>query len=495
MLFIAEKPNHRLTLISVFILPSFSYQFLGIFAKNAPARYHPCGFSLYNSLMEQLNTSDRIESISIHCASPPICDVLHNANQVAVIWPEYADELLPQIEQHANTARDIILYLDDLANNEATPVEKERFYDATSSILQDPERQRFALFLPFESFPTPDENSASANLFRQSYLDAWWDLLYAHDFRDNFLDGGLPEIEARSEDPARIVKAAHLTPWIIQSGMLSSTDAIHAIIDTEDKLALRGLFDTEPMLEDFSLLRPEDRTLLSKINSTLPPAKPPKPLKFISPAREAWLKERERPASRPESQTQDLSLPLSEHIHNIYSEIVYAADFATSLDPATTYNIAWLGGSRLKGYGRPNSDIDICIPTREKHLNLGNDILTAPLPEIFKRPQDYAHEVFNTVWTGNQANILELQRTILPIYFQTSNETIRRQTIERLEHDLLEYRLMHKGFARFYPDSNPEYKKYTAMDGQSTFYETNYRIVASKIYANSIFLPRTTKTT
>lgn len=440
--------------------------------------------------MEQLNTSDHTESISIHSASPPICDVLRNTNQAAVIWPEYADELLPQIEQHANNARDITFYLDDLVNDEATPAEKERFYDAAANILQDPERQRFALFLPFESFPTPDEDSASANLFRQSYLDAWRNLLHVHDFRDNFLDGGLPEIEARSEDPTRVVKAAHLTPWIIQSGMLSSTDTIHAIIDTEDKLALRSFLDTEPMLEDFSLLQPEDHTLLSKIKSTLPPVKPPKPLKFISPAREAWLKEKEYPTPRPESQTQDLSLSLSERIHNLSSEIAYAADFVTSLDPVITYNVAWLGGSRLKGYGRPDSDIDICIPTREKHLDFENGILVAPLPEIIKHPQDYAHEAFNTVWVGNQANILELQRTVLPIYFQTSNETIRRQTIERLEHDLLEYRLMHKGFARFYPDSNPEYKKYTTMDGQSTFYETDYRIVASKIYANSIFLPR-----
>ncbi len=420
----------------------------------------------------------------------PLVDVLRDADQTSEIWPEYADQLRPQIERHVENAQKITTYLDDLERGEATMAEKNRFYEAACDLLNNPEQERIALFLPFESLPTADEQGDEAQRFRRSYLSALSDLLRMRDVRANFVDGDVLEVDARSSDPERVIKAAHLIPWLVRNGMLEESDVVMLAQD-EDELLVRNVLETTELMSDLNLLSATTKTTLDQIQSTLPEQPPAAPPKYISLARQTWLAEKNRGLRRPTEPLDDvdLSAPLSRHLEKLAPELEKAESIAANLDPTQTYNVIWMGGSRLKGYNRTSSDLDLFAPTKVPLAEF-DDVHTVLVDEIKRDLPNYPHEVFNMAWAGRPEGIKQLQRELPPLYFTEQDPRQRQWVTERLEQDLLEYRLLHKGYPRLHPDTNPEYKKYTAMDGQSSFYETGYRIIATKIYANSIFIPQ-----
>lgn len=420
----------------------------------------------------------------------PMVDILRDPEQVSELWPDLADELRPQVEKHAENAQKITEYLDDLALGATTTAEKERFYEATCELLDNPEQERIALFLPFESFPAPDEESYEAKRFRASYLSAWENLLQVQDVRASFVDGDVLEVEARPGDPERVIKAAHLAPWLVQSGMLKSRDVI-SLAQGGDELLTRSLLETKDLLADMNLLSSEEKTLLDEIELALPEKSPVAPPKYITLARQTWLAEKARGLERPTELNHEIDLggPMSDRLSGLGPELAVARKLAEELDPDQTYNVVWLGGSRLKGYQQENSDLDLFIPTKAQSVAIdGAEII--PVTTILQDLPSHAHEVFDMVWTGDPEGIKQLQREVVPEYFTEEDLSTRRWTTERIEQDLLEYRLLHKGYPRLHPDTNPEYKKYISMDGQSAFYERGYRIIATKIFANSIFIPR-----
>ncbi len=424
-----------------------------------------------------------------YCA--PIVDILRDTEQTSRIWPELADELRPQVEKHAENAQKITEYLDDLEQGEATTAEKERFYESVCDLLDNPEQERIALFLPFESFPTPDEQSYGAQRFRESYLSAWGNLLQVQDVRASFVDGDVLEVDARPGDPERVVKAAHLTPWLVKSGMLQTSDIIALASEGGDELLTRSLLETQALLADMKLLSEEDKIELSRIKASLPEKSPLAPPKYITIARQAWLAEKARDLERPSLSLDgvDLGSSLGSRLEGLKPEIEAAERIAAELDPEQTYGVVWLGGSRLKGYNQNNSDLDLYVPVKAPIERVG-DAYAVPVLEIRQDLPSHAHEVFDMAWVGDVDKVQQLQREIVPEYFSEEDLQTRKWTMERLEQDLLEYRLLHKGYPRLHPDTNPEYKKYTSMDGQSAFYERGYRIIATKIFANSIFMPR-----
>ncbi len=443
----------------------------------------------YNSSMENFPiTGEREVAKEIECV-PPVVDLLKNADLMAEIFPDYAVELKEQIEAHNQAAKDVTTYLDQLEVDDVDAKSKNQYYEGVAKLLQNPDLQRLVLFLPFESYPGPADNSDSAMKFRESFVSAWSQLLYAHDARANFVDGDVLEVDARSEDPKRIVKAAHLTPWVVKSGIVELDEVIDFVADVNDSTLSRSLLDTEPLLRDFGLVSPENAKALAELQAGLPPRSEPLPPKFISPKRQAWLAERDAPIIRPSQRLDDLSQNLSERLPKLSTELAMASELATSLDPEMAYNVVMLGGSRLKGYKRESSDLDLFVPSKTSEVQV-DGARTVNVDAFSSDPARLASVAFDTAWIGDAESITKLQKEILPIYFSEQNQAIRNQTTERLEQDLLEYRLLHKGFAHFYPDANPEYKKYTQMDGQSVFYETSYRVVATKIFANSIFVPR-----
>jgi hypothetical protein len=104
--------------------------------------------------------------------------------------------------------------------------------------------------------------------------------------------------------------------------------------------------------------------------------------------------------------------------------------------------------------------------------------------------------LFNSVWIGNAGIIYSLRERLLPAYFQEDNQnnfgrSARELYLERLEQDLLQYRLMHKGYERHFPINTLSHLPHAELvDGSSAFWDSGYRQIATKLFVNSVFLPK-----
>jgi hypothetical protein len=66
----------------------------------------------------------------------------------------------------------------------------------------------------------------------------------------------------------------------------------------------------------------------------------------------------------------------------------------------------------------------------------------------------------------------------------------RERWLEEMERDSLQYRLLHKGFARYYPISSPMNTLHgDGIDGASAFYDPRYRRIATELFIRRVFLP------
>ncbi len=466
-----------------------------------------------NSLKDYESTSELDFSI-------PLTDVLKSTDASAEVWPDFAEQLRPQIERRQQIATAVDQYLDvccapnqitpgaeqqtwqdsqiqqqdlqDLQNQQQYQQLQQQYWQGIGELLQNPDYERLAFYLPFESFPDAQDRSRAADGFRQAYLSAWQNLLFVRDIREDFNLGDLPEQDAAQSEPEWVVKAAHLAPWLIAKEFITTTDILNVLESGADEILTRSFLDTLPMLQDLGKVSPAEQQRFNAIAQSLPPQAPALPPAYISPERQAWLDERERYAARPTNFTDamtDLAQPLSTRLPQLQPEIAAAQQLASALDHKHTAGVIMLGGSRLKGYGRPESDLDLSTIVYDKTVRY-DSLHTVPIQEISLQPPRYASLIFDTVWVGADHDIRELQRELAPIYFQETSEQTRAWSAERLERDLVQYRLLQKGYARLCPDTNPEYKQYSQMDGSSSFYETGFRTIATKIYTNSVFIPQ-----
>lgn len=180
--------------------------------------------------------------------------------------------------------------------------------------------------------------------------------------------------------------------------------------------------------------------------------------------------------------------------------------------------IANIYGSRLKGYGTYRSDIDIGIfltpsANYDDREEIRKHILAAPHAaeltpvEFWLKENGYdlqivdhrdhhagdefwSHMLCNGAWLGDPLAINELYvRLILP--YMRGGHAHRSYYIERLEQDALQYRLLHKGYRRFFPDlPRPDWTNAPEVDGNSAFWDPGYRWLATRLYLRTVFLPR-----
>lgn len=184
-------------------------------------------------------------------------------------------------------------------------------------------------------------------------------------------------------------------------------------------------------------------------------------------------------------------------------------------------------GSRVKGYARIDADVDAAIffrPTtpiekREYVLKLLAD--TAPeiatldnvlefwtvdhgdriglrhLPDIGKTivgaPQ--IHMFMGGVWISQSEESNRLHTDISARYmdlsaFDTDKDAVRFQLLRQLELDIIHYRLMQKGYRRFYPSERPQGTEHSfVIDDESDFWDPGFRRVASQLFLSRVFLP------
>ncbi|MBR6505641.1 hypothetical protein IKT18_02295 [Candidatus Saccharibacteria bacterium] len=350
------------------------------------------------------------------------------------------------------------------------PLEREHFYSACESLLEDRDYRRILLYLPLGLL----EYAPAA--FKETYLHAWFQLLGVSDVRENFHFGDCFELDARPLCGLdRVVKCAHLTPWLLKFGYISARQLQRALEHlSDDEVLLQSFKDTWEYIRKRQILDAPDLLRLTSLTDLLPERKRQEPL-YVSKKRLDWLNE---PKKKVEllTPTAKLEGPFSDNIPAFEDKLQkIIAQLASS-------EIVLVGGSQLKGYGATDSDLDIW------HLDsLKED-------SAFRPGSPHAvHVYFNTIWLGGRAIVDKLEdiaNDITSIYTDSemynSRSEFRRQAIERLESDLLLYRLLHKGFSRF--TGKTEYSVPSEMDGDCPFYSDEYRRIATMLYAKYVWL-------
>lgn len=476
--------------------------------------------------MEHLRKSFEFEDQKQTIFEIPTNELISDIKKSKDIWTDECNnpQFVEQVELRKNDSK----VLDGIFNNLANPTttieqalesgdisskQAINLYDSLSNILENNDYQRLILYLPFEILPDKsiyhhEGLEESINKFRNAYLAAWYDLLNVNDIRANFVDGDVLEVEARPEDPPRVVKAAHLSPWLVSLGMIK-VDELLDLMSSGDTVLQRSIADTLPILDNMRLLDNDEKEALFRIKASIPAERTKEPL-FISEARQKWLFSKDlenniRPHKKtPAPDLSPLSGPFSENMKQLELEAKDIGDKLISKEKIDgMYNVALLGGSRLKGYSDEKSDIDICIfvksdisecnkiklNERFKSYNLSTIKLDTD-EKLVDSKERWVHDLFNTSWIGDRKSIINLQRKLIPEYFYEKDPSIRARCTERLEQDLLQYRLMHKGYARHYPAYNERLTGDKEIDGQSAFYDSGYRQIATKLFINKVFIPK-----
>lgn len=183
------------------------------------------------------------------------------------------------------------------------------------------------------------------------------------------------------------------------------------------------------------------------------------------------------------------------------------------------YNVFLLNGSHLKGYSEDISDLDLSIfikpETDFKERKELQDKLQIILDKLkingsflefwlekkdnqlkIKTFENYDEHLGDNAMTyplispfyGNQKEIEILQKSLIPYYLKSEEKEV---FLNNSEHILLQYRLLHKGYYKNHLRENILNSQFNNdVDGDSPFFDSGYRKLATKIYLEKIYLPK-----
>ncbi|MBI4257238.1 nucleotidyltransferase domain-containing protein [Candidatus Uhrbacteria bacterium] len=228
-----------------------------------------------------------------------------------------------------------------------------------------------------------------------------------------------------------------------------------------------------------------------------------------------------------------LAGPFSENLKHLQPEVAEVRRIVEAVERDSQlskfmYPVVLLYGSRLKGYGSENSDIDVAVFVRPDVDSKQKEVMRALLAQHFShekiggevaefwtkeeggelRVRDFeeydpkiaeriwTYVLFGAAWEGDAKAVAELRTKLLVPYFYDDKKTlynrdVRALYLEELERDTLQYRLMHKGYEKFYPSYGGMNTPHAdSIDGKSMFWDSGYRQMATKLYASRVFLPK-----
>jgi hypothetical protein len=195
--------------------------------------------------------------------------------------------------------------------------------------------------------------------------------------------------------------------------------------------------------------------------------------------------------------------PLSRNLSPIQAELTIIGQKLS--DPELSkiiYPAVVVFGSRLKGYGGADSDIDLAVFVRPEsncaclgkllkdklgHNTVefwleedGPDLRVIDFPEL---AANIGHSTNTNVllggaWLGDSPTISMLGQRLLRPYFREKNQAVRDVWLGEMEKDFLQYRLLHRGYERFNVPRN-----------SNIFLDDGYRTVASQLYVSHVFIP------
>lgn len=335
------------------------------------------------------------------------------------------------------------------------------YYSAVDYMLSHEDTQRILLYLPFK------ELAEAPLFFRKSYMQAWWNLTNVHDVSENFHKGDTFEVDARPEELTRVVKCAHLLPWLVEAKYFHEHNIL-PLFESKDDVFVQSLVDTIPYIANHSLLDRQAISQIQVLTHGIPNRKRLTPL-YVSDNRRKWLAEENGPLGKLITPDAHLEGPFSP---NVPEELL--KELSAKVDPN---DFLLVGGSRLKGYGVNGCDLDTWSFRQLQET-----------PGFQVGSPHAAHIYFNSIWVGG-ANVANPAGNFEEIIQQYNAYSVKKQSLERIESDLLQYRLLHKGFSRFKGTRNFETSPYVDMDGDCPFYIDEYRRIATMIFAKYVQIP------
>ena len=229
----------------------------------------------------------------------------------------------------------------------------------------------------------------------------------------------------------------------------------------------------------------------------------------------------------------ELAGPISKKLPLIGKELEDVKKMAAAIeaDPGLSemvYPLTLAFGSRLKGYGMQNADIDLAVFVKPEtdinrqaeleerlkenfsHEKVRDKIVQFWLkknddsleihdfqnPRVYLGASYWTHLLFGAVWVGDKEKIKELREKLLAPYLHRTDKEIygekaRYLYLKELEYDALQYRLMHKGYEKFYPPYGGIRTVHRDdIDGKSMFYDSGYRQLATRLFTRKVFLPK-----
>lgn len=337
------------------------------------------------------------------------------------------------------------------------------YYSAVDYMLSHEETQRILLYLPF------NELKDAPYYFVEHYMQAWWNLTSVQDVSENFHKGDILEVDARPGELTRVVKCAHLLPWLIKARYFNQYNILPLFTGPQDELFLQSLLDTIPYIADHNLLDQLTLSQIEVLTHTVPSRKRLIPL-YVSEKRKAWLREESSPVGKLLTPDAHLEGPFSP---NISEERLIELTKKVESD-----DFLLVGGSQLKGYGVKDSDLDTWSFRKLQDTQ-----------DLYVGCPEAAHIFFNSIWVGGSSVLNPAGNFEEIIHQYNRSPRIKKQALERMESDLLLYRLLHKGFSRFTGNRNFETNPYSSMDGDCPFYCDEYRRIATMIFAKYVLIP------
>ena len=372
-----------------------------------------------------------------------------------------------QIHERCDIAAKILGYFQP--NNDGSLAGKDSYYLAVSQLLKSTEYKRVLLYLPLSDL------ADAPRYFQDTYLDAWYHLLAVQDARENFFEGDTFEMDARPKgELERVVKCAHLSPWLLKAGYISYYDIREILLSgLDNEVLLRSFANTWQIIDDRHLLSSAQVSKLRSMTAHVSQRAKLEPT-YNSEKRQIWLRQKGDQLKRHKvlvTPNADLSGPFSPNLSSMDNELVAVQKILA------TDKMAIIGGSRLKGYGTEDSDLDIFDPEE-----------LAKIPTMRSGSPHAAHIYFNMVWVGSceVKNLTEAALAKAKAYFGSRE---RLMSIERIESDLLQYRLLHKGFRLFHNGFHSMASGYPDMDGDCPYYDDSYRRIATQLFAKYVFIP------
>lgn len=167
---------------------------------------------------------------------------------------------------------------------------------------------------------------------------------------------------------------------------------------------------------------------------------------------------------------------------------------------SSLYPVVMVGGSRLKGYRGETADVDRCVVVRPG-MEVADDALRplfgGEVPKILQMTQTpgglhidpfWSNFLYNSAWIGEIEAVAALRRASAHMYTSPAD---RHVALRRLEQDTLQYRLLHKGYQRHYPvRADDELIAVDGIDSRSTFWDSGYRKLATRLFAEKVRLPK-----